>query len=216
MSQQSEHLVSATAAPDRTVPADLLRSTSPYGYIVGTCESAEEAERGVRSLVSAGIPLSEVLLVGNEVATVRPFSGDGAIEVLNSARHARAGGRVAGVVTGAAAGALSGALAASLVGWTIPIAVAIGALLGTALGVVGGAWMANLFRRSPDRHYDAVCSDSDVLVGVGLDSGQSQGRRQRIERALSQVGILHQWIASDDPGSKRLLAGVTASASSVP
>jgi hypothetical protein len=189
----------------RTVPEDILRLRPAFGYVVAPCDSTDQAELGVRSLLDAGFAHDELVLVSNRVHTLRPYPDQDALEVPDSTRLARQGGWTSGIVTGACFGALLGLLFSVLTNegqLAYALGVLVGGLVGAAFGAFVGRWGAGLMRRRPDSMYDHELRDDQILIGVAVDGDDAQRDSDSAHQLLSRAGLQPRMIAGEHRGDE--------------
>ncbi|QDV10029.1 hypothetical protein Poly30_55900 [Planctomycetes bacterium Poly30] len=191
----------AESANRRTIPHDLHKKRFEHGYTVAACDNRAQAERAVVELNREGFDHNDLVLVSDEVDTLRPEPLGETFEVSNPTSLARASGLVAGGATGAAVGA-SLSVAIAYIATTSANGLGAAALLGGLIGVVAGAFAGRAIsarmRRAPASVYDERFLKSEIMVGTGIGADHPETNRERATRALKRAGLS----PTDLPGEK--------------
>lgn len=190
----------AESANRRTIPHDLNRKRFEHGYTVACCDSKAQAESAVVELSREGFDRDGLVLVSDEVDTLRPEPLGDAFEVSNPTSLARASGLVAGAATGAAVGASLTVAATYLANGSaggLGLAAVAGAVVGAILGAVTGRTLSARMRRAPASVYDERFLKSEIMVGTGIAADDPAGHRERATRALKRAGLSPTHLAGE-------------------
>lgn len=185
-------VMNETLQPNRrAVPQDLTARRFDDTYIVASTSDEARVREAARALEAAGFSADEIIVVSDEIDTVR-LSGDELVETASPIRLTRGSGRVAGGFTGAAFGALIGLTVAFIgpasVGGYAP-AVLVGGVVGAIVGVIGGQWMASRLARRPAHVFEDLQREGSMIVGVGFNAEADDERRLRAASVLEGVDL---------------------------
>jgi len=176
----------------RAVPQDLTARRFDDTYIVASTSDEQRVREAARALEAAGFSADEIIVVSDEIDTVR-LSGDEIIETASPVQLTRGTGRVAGGLTGAAFGGLIGLTVAFVgpagVGAYAP-AVLTGGVIGAVFGIFGGQWMASRLARRPAHIFEDLRREGSMIVGVGFDAKADDEVRLKAAAALEGVDLI--------------------------